>query len=288
VKISFIGTGLMGRPMAEGLLDGKYELTVYNRSREKAEPLAAKGARVAGSAREAIAAGEAVVFMVRDGAAVRDLLTEGGSFPDLAGKTVIQMSTIAPAESEALDRDVRQAGGDYLEAPVLGSVPQATDGALMVMVGGAPETFERWAGLLRRFGPEPRLVGPVGHASALKLALNQLIGSIAAAQSLSLGMVRRKGIDVDVYLDILRKSPLHSVSFDRKLPQILARDFSKTNFPAGLLLKDLDLVRAEAATLGLDTTALEGVRAVVGKTVDAGRGREDYAALYEVIDPATR
>jgi 3-hydroxyisobutyrate dehydrogenase len=287
VRVSFIGTGLMGRPMAERLLTAEYEVTVYNRSREKAEPLAAKGARIAGSAREAIAAGAATVFMVRDGAAVRDLLAEGGSFPDLTGKTVIQMSTIASAESEALAADVRQAGGDYLEAPVLGSVPQATDGSLMVMVGGAPESFARWRDLLRRFGPEPRLVGPVGHASALKLALNQLIGSVTAAQSLSLGLVRRKGIDVDVYLDILRHSPLYSVTFDSKLPQILARDFSHTNFPAALLLKDLDLVRAEAVALGLDSTALEGVRAVVNKTVDAGRGREDYSALYEVIDPET-
>jgi 3-hydroxyisobutyrate dehydrogenase-like beta-hydroxyacid dehydrogenase len=273
--------------MAERLLTGEYEVTVYNRSREKAEPLAAKGARIAGSAREAIAAGEATVFMVRDGAAVRELLAEGGSFPDLTGKTVIQMSTIAPTESEALAADVRQAGGDYLEAPVLGSVPQATDGSLKVIGGGAPESFARWSGLLRRFGPDPRLVGPVGHASTLKLALNQLIGSVAVAQSLSLGLVRRKGLDVDIYLDMLRKSPLHSATFDRKLPQILARDFSSANFPAALLLKDLDLVRAEAATLGLDITALEGVRAVVGRTVEAGRGREDYAALYEVIDPET-
>lgn len=224
--------------------------------------------------------------MVRDGAAVRDLLSEGGAFPDLHGKTVIQMSTIGSAESQMLEADVRKAGGDYLEAPVLGSVPQATDGSLKVMVGGAPETAERWGDLLRRFGPDPRRIGPVGHASALKLALNQLIGSLAVAHSLSLGLARRAGIDVNLYLDVLSKSPFQSPTFDRKLPQILARDFSKPNFPAALLLKDLDLVRAEATSLGLDTTALEGVRAVVGKTVDAGRGWEDYAALYEVIDPA--
>jgi 3-hydroxyisobutyrate dehydrogenase len=271
--------------MAERLLTGGYLVTVYNRTREKAEPLAAKGARIAGSAREAVEAGEATVFMVRDGAAVRDLLAEGGSFPDLKGRTIIQMSTIASADSVALAEDVARAGGDYLEAPVLGSVPQATDGSLLVMVGGTAEQFARWGEVLRRFGPEPRLVGPVGHASTLKLALNQLIGSLTAAYSLSLGLVRRKGIDVDVYLDILRKSPLHAATFDRKLPQILARDFTDTNFPAALLLKDLDLVRSEATSLGLDTTALQGVREIVGRTVEAGKGREDYAALYEVIDP---
>jgi 3-hydroxyisobutyrate dehydrogenase len=285
MRVSFIGTGLMGRPMAERLLSGGYEVTVYNRTREKAEPLGAKGARIADSAREAVEVGEAVVFMVRDAAAVRDLLAEDGTFPDLTGKTVIQMSTISSTESVALAGEVRGAGGDYLEAPVLGSVPQAVEGTLLVMVGGTPEQFERWGDLLRRFGPEPRLVGPVGYASALKLSMNQLIGSLAAAFSLSLGMARRKGIDVEVFMDVLRKSAFYAPTFDRKLPQMLARDFSNTNFPADLLLKDLDLVRSEANILGLDTTALQGVREVVNRTVAAGKGREDYAALYEVIDP---
>lgn len=290
MRIAFFGTGLMGRPMAERLLvgesEGQYEVAVYNRTREKAAALAALGARIAESPREALEAGEGAVFMVRDGGVVRELLSEDGAIRGLGGRTVIQMSTIAPAESVALAEDVRRAGGDYLEAPVLGSVPQAREGSLLVMVGGTGEQLDRWGGVLRRFGSEPRLIGPVGHAATLKLALNQLIGSLAAAFSLSLGMVRRKGIDVEVFLEILRQSAFHAATFDRKLPQMLARDFSNTNFPAGLLLKDLDLVRSEADALGLDTTALEGVRAVVSRTVEAGKEREDYSALYEAIDPA--
>jgi 3-hydroxyisobutyrate dehydrogenase len=290
MRVSFIGTGLMGRPMAERLLAGGYEVTVYNRTREKAEALAEQGAQVAGSAREALAAGDCTVFMVRDGEAVRDLLSEDGAIRDgairdLGGRTVIQMSTIAPAESVALAEDVRGAGGGYLEAPVLGSVPQAQEGSLLVMVGGAREQFDRWEGVLRRFGPEPRFIGPVGHAAALKLAMNQLIAAQATAFSLSLGMVRRKGIDVEVFLEILRKSAFYAPTFDRKLPQMLERDFSNTNFPTALLLKDLDLVRLEAESLGLGTTALDGVRGVVEEAVRGGSGRDDYASLYEVVDP---
>ena len=97
--------------------------------------------------------------------------------------------------------------------------------------------------------------------------------------------MRRKGIDVEVFLDILRQSAFHAATFDRKLPQMLERNFSNTNFPAALLLKDLDLVGSEAAGPGRDTTILQGVREVVKRAVEAGRGREDYAALYEVIDP---
>jgi len=287
MRVAFIGTGLMGRPMAERVLAAGHELIVYNRTVEKAEPLARKGARLAHSADEAIAAGECTVFMVKDGSVVRELLSDEGFIPSLGGRTVIQMSTIAPVESVKLMQDVRGAAGDYLEAPVLGSVPQAEQGSLLVMVGGNAEQLYRWGDLLRCFGTEPRLVGPVGHAAALKLAMNQLIGSLSTAFSLSLGMVRRKGIEVELFMDILRQSAFYAPTFDRKLPQMLARDFASPNFPAALLLKDLDLARAEAGGLGLDTTALDGVREIVKKTVEEDRGREDYAALYETIDPRT-
>jgi 3-hydroxyisobutyrate dehydrogenase len=287
MRVAFIGTGLMGHPMAERVLAGGHELIAYNRTREKAEALARKGARIAGSAREAIEVGECTIFMVRDGSVVRELLSDEGFIPSLGGRTVIQMSTIGPAESIRLMEDVRGAAGDYLEAPVLGSVPQAEEGKLLVMVGGNAEQLGHWGDLLRCFGPDPRLVGPVGHAATLKLAMNQLIASLAASFSLSLGMVRRKGIEVDLFMDILRKSAFYAPTFDRKLPQMLSRDFSNANFPAALLLKDLDLARAEADGLGLDTAALDGVRDVVKETVEDGKGREDYAALYATIDPAS-
>ncbi len=287
MRVAFIGTGLMGYPMAERVLAAGHELIAFNRTREKAEPLERKGARIANSAREAIAAGECAVFMVKDGSVVRELLSDEGFIPSLGGRTIIQMSTIGAAESLRLMEDVNGAAGDYLEAPVLGSVPQAEEGKLLVMMGGSAGQFEHWSGLLRSFGPEPRLVGPVGHAATLKLAMNQLIGSLSAAFSLSLGMARRKGIEVDLFMEILRQSAFYAPTFDRKLPQMQARDFSLPNFPAALLLKDLDLARGEAGALGLDTTALDGVRDVVKKTVEADRGREDYAALYETIDPAS-
>jgi 3-hydroxyisobutyrate dehydrogenase len=290
MHVAFLGTGLMGRPMAERLLAAHHQVSVYNRTRDKAMPLAAAGARVAASAAEAVAGAECVIVMVRDAAAVRALLfPAGGSAaapPVLTGRTVVQMSTIAPAESAALLDEVRRAGGEYLEAAVLGSTPQAREGKLVVLAGGTPEQFDRWAELLRHFGPEPQRVGEVGQAMALKLALNQLIASLAAAFSLSLGMVRRRGIDPELFMRVLRASALYAPTFDARLPRMLARDFADALFPAELLLKDIDLVRSEAAALGLDGTAVDGVRDVLARAVEQGMGRLDYAALYEIVDPA--
>ncbi len=223
--------------------------------------------------------------MVRDGAAVCALLEEGGGLPDLSGKTILQMSTIAPAESEALRGDVEKAGGDYLEAPVLGSTPQAKEGKLLVLVGATPEQFERFLELLKTFGPEPVRVGEVGQAAALKLALNQLIAAEAAGFSFSLGLVRRRGIEVDLFMKILRQSALYAPTFDGKLQRYLGHDYANPNFPATHLKKDLDLARRQAEAVGLGTTVLDSLRALLDETIARGLGGGDYAALYEAIDP---
>jgi len=286
MDVSLIGTGLMGHPMAVRLLAAGHRLSVYNRTREKALSLRDQGAEVAASPAAAIVASPVTVLMLKHAPAIRNLLYRGGALPELSGRTILQMSTIGPRESIALMEEVRDAGGEYCEAPVLGSRPQAREGRLLIMVGATAEEFERWSGLLRCFGPEPRRVGEVGQAAALKLAFNQLIAGLASAFALSLGMVRRQGIDVELFMEILRESALHARMFDAKLPRMLARDFSDPNFPARLLAKDLDLVCAEAQALGLGAEPLEGVRAVLERTLAMGLGDGDYCGLYAAVDPA--
>ncbi len=285
MRITLLGTGLMGYAMAERLLEQGVELSVWNRTRAKAEPLGAQGGRVEDTTRGAIeAAGEGglVLAMLRDAPAIRSTLL--GTLPALTGRTFVQMSTIAPDESRALAAEIEAAGAQYLEAPVLGSTPQARSGALQVLVGGDPDLFESHREALALLGP-PTHVGPVGQAAALKLALNQLIPNLIAAFSVSLGMIRRSGVDVDLFLGILRKSALYAPTFDGKLPKMMTRDFGHPHFPAELMLKDLDLIRAECLNLGLDIAIADALRDVLTRTVESGLGGADYSAVYEVIDP---
>jgi 3-hydroxyisobutyrate dehydrogenase len=185
-----------------------------------------------------------------------------------------------------LQAEVFSRGGDYFEAPVLGSVPQIQTGELIVMVGSEPEQYDRWKDLLAVFDPEPKFIGPVGSAAALKLALNNLIGSLTMAFAMSLGIVLREQIPVETFMRILRSSALYAPTFDKKLERMLERDFQNPNFSARLMLKDVELVAEEARKLGLQASATEGAQQALERAIELGFGEEDYSALYNAINPA--
>lgn len=285
MKIAIIGTGLMGFPMAERLLDTGHELIVFNRTRDKAAPLTEQGAQLTDSPHEAIFAADLAILMLTDAAAIRETLENQGRFPDLAGRSMCQMGTIAPRESVALLEDIRRAGGEYLEAPVLGSRPQARSGSLLVMVGAEEEQFRRWQPVLGSLGKAPLLAGRVGQAAALKLAFNQLIAAELTGFATALGLVRHHGIEIDDFMQLLRDSALYAPTFDAKLPRFESGDFDTPNFPARLLLKDLELAKSVADEVGLHTSTLEGLCSLVRDTLDRGLGDHDYSVLSAVVDP---
>ncbi len=285
MNVAFLGTGLMGLPMARRVLAAGHRLVVYNRTQPRAAALQASGAAFASSPAQALEESQVAVLMLSDAAAIEAVLFGSRPQPAFGGRTIVQMGTISPEQSRAFAGRIEQAGGDYLEAPVLGSTPQAEAGSLQVMVGATPERFERWRGLLECFGTAPMLVGPVGQAAALKLALNQLIASMTAAFALSLGFVERQGVPVSRFMELLRQSALHAATFDKKLPRMVSRDFSAPTFPAKHLVKDVALFLDAARGQELDTSPLESVLFVLRSTVAAGLGDSDYSSLYEAICP---
>jgi len=285
MKVGFLGTGLMGIPMAQRLLENNIELVAYNRTPEKLEPLQNAGAVIAAHPHDALRDCECVILMLTDAAAIRSLVLGDRSRQYLAGRTLIQMGTITPTDSRAIKDEVVASGGDYLEAPVLGSIPEAKTGKLLVMVGGSTEQFQRWLELLQNFGSEPLLIGSVGTAAAVKLALNQLIASLTAAFSLSLGFVQHQDIDVDLFMQILRDSALYAPTFDKKLQRMLDRNYSNPNFPTKHLIKDTDLFITEAKSAGLNVSGIEGVRRILEMALDLALAEDDYSSLYSIINP---
>lgn len=274
----------MGQPMALKLLQANLPLVIYNRTASKLQPLKAAGATVADSPEAAIQASECLILMLSDRQAIGELLLSAASVSHLAHRTIIQMGTIAPTESREIRDAVVDAGGEYLEAPVLGSIPQVKTGELIVMVGSTEAQFKQYSPLLKHFSPEPIYVGEVGTAAAMKLALNQLIAGLTSTFALSLSFVKQQGVDIEQFMSVLRQSALYAPTFDKKLSRMSDRNYNNPNFPTKHLLKDTNLFLTQAEELGLNTNSLKGIKQVIERAIALGFAEADYSAIYSAID----
>ena len=285
INVGLIGTGLMGQPMALKLLQDGLSVIAYNRTASKLEPLQEAGATIADSPATVLKESECIILMLTNAEAIKETLLNENTVSLLQDRTIIQMGTISPQESKAICNQISTAGGAYLEAPVLGSIPQVKTGELIVMVGSTEEQFQKWQSVLKHYSAEPLYIGTVGQASAMKLALNQLIAGLTATFALTLGFVKRQGVDVERFMKVVRESALYAPTFDKKLSRMEDRNFADPNFPTKHLLKDVDLFLTQARELGLATDNLEGIKTIIEKAIASGLADGDYSAIYNVINP---
>jgi 3-hydroxyisobutyrate dehydrogenase len=197
------------------------------------------------------------------------------------------MGTMGVNESRKLAAQVLQKNGKYLEAPVLGSKPQALSGSLLVMAGGDADVFEQQLGLLKHLSQQPKLVGPVGSGAATKLALNQLIASLTHSFSLSLRLIQQAGVPVETFMEILRPSALYAPTFDKKLERMLQGHYEDPNFSTALLRKDLELFLQETSAAGMQDLGLQGLAQLLRKANGTQLDDQDYCALHELTQATT-
>ena len=200
----------------------------------------------------------------------------------LQGTTVMPMGTMGVEESRQLARQVLQEGGRYLEAPVLGSKPQALNGTLLVMAGGETRDYNQQRSLLMHLSEQPMHVGAVGSGAATKLALNQMIASLTHSFSLSLRLIQQAGVPVDTFMEILRPSALYAPTFDKKLQRMLDSHYDDPNFSTALLRKDLRLFLEEATASGLQDQGLSGLATLLDQAKGTDLDQQDYCALHEL------
>ena len=192
------------------------------------------------------------------------------------------MGTMGITEIRRLAQQVHNQNGTCLEAPVLGSKPQAANGTLLVMAGGTQELFDQQRPLLDHLSQQPMLVGAIGSGAATKLALNQLIASLTHAFSLSLRLVQQAGVPVETFMAILRPSALYAPTFDKKLQRMLDGHYSDPNFSTALLRKDLRLFLEEATAAGLQIQGLQGLDTLLEQASGGELDGLDYCALHEL------
>lgn len=282
MKLGILGAGLMGTPIAEKILEAGYSLNVYNRSQSKLVDLEKKSAKAFVDLKMFIKESEVIIIMLSDYSAIEEVLFHS-NVSSFEGKTIIQMSTIAPEESKEISDKIIKLRGKYFEAPVLGSIPQIRDGKLIVLVGGEVKQFIKWEKFFSVLSNKVLHIGNIGDAAAMKLALNQLIISETVAFSMSLAYIIENNLDVNTFMEILRNSALYAPTFDKKLENMLNRDFTNPNFPLKHLLKDLDLMLGAFGEKEINTTSLKGARKVLEDAIRQGYAEHDYSALYNGI-----
>lgn len=282
MKIALLGTGLMGQALVEHLLNENQAITVFNRSPEKLAKLEELGANIASTAQAALAECELCILMLSDADAINQVID---SIPvdTFKNKTIIQMGTIAPEESRQIEQRIQNHGGRYLECPVLGSLPEARTGTLILMAAGDETTYQTALPLLKLIGKNPQYLGETGQGATVKLAMNQLIAGLTSSFALSLALVEKEGIETEQFMKIVRDSALYAPTFDKKLDRMKTRDFANPNFPTKHLAKDTHLFLKVAQQLGLETCALNGISQLLDNTLAQGLDNTDYSALMSGI-----
>jgi len=279
--VAVVGLGAMGSRVARRLLEGGHALVVWNRTAEKAAPLVEAGAAAAATPAGAAAQAEAVLTMVADPAALRDVTEgeEGVAAGVREGATVIEMSTVGPDAVRRLASVLEERAG-LVDAPVLGSRSEAEAGTLTIFVGGPAELVERWTPLLSVLG-SPLHVGPLGSGAAAKLVANTtLVGTIgvlgeALALAEGLGLPREKAFEV------LAATPLGAQAERRR--ESVESDEYPPRFALYLARKDAELVVAAAREEGVDVRLTEAARSWLAEAEDAGLGDRDYSAVLARI-----
>jgi 3-hydroxyisobutyrate dehydrogenase-like beta-hydroxyacid dehydrogenase len=258
--------------MAARLLGAGHELRAWNRTPGKAASLVDAGATEAGSPAEAAAGADFVVTMLADPAALDAVVAAADLQP---GTTLVEMSTVGPDAVRALAARL-PAGVDVLDAPVLGSVPQATEGTLKIFAGGDPKVFERCRPVLEAMGT-PRHLGPIGAGAAMKLVANSTLGALMTGLAEALALADGLGLDEGAVLDVLVESPI-GVTAKGKRPLIESGAY-KPNFSLSLAAKDLRLVTEAAEAAGVELRLAAAARSWFERADGHGLGDLDYSAV---------
>jgi 3-hydroxyisobutyrate dehydrogenase len=284
-KVAFLGLGIMGSRMAANLCRAGFEVHAWNRTRARAEELAAEhGAVVADTPAEAAAAAGIAITMVVDSPEVEAVVfgPDGAAEGLSEGGLAIDMSTIAPSASRAIAGRLAERSVAFLDAPVTGSKPKAADGTLTIMVGGDAAEYERVKPLFDAMGKLVLHVGPQGHGSMVKLINNTVAAVNTAAIAEGIAVGRRAGLDLDKLIEVIAAGSGASAMLDLKAAPIIERDYEAL-FKLGHMLKDVRHCLAEAEALGVDMRVASAAEGLYAEADDAGHYDDDFAAVAEQV-----
>ncbi|MBX6320942.1 MAG: NAD(P)-dependent oxidoreductase [Rhodospirillaceae bacterium] len=287
-RVGFIGLGAMGEPMALNLAKAGTPLLVWNRSPGKSRVLAAAGAAVAGDPGEVFTRCDTVILMLADGAAMDAVLGRGGPAfaARVGGRTLVNMATVAPGYSRALEADLHAAGGRYVEAPVSGSRKPAEAGRLVAMLAGEPAVVASVRPLLAPMCREAIDCGRVPGALLMKLAVNVFLIVLVTGLAEAVHFAERHGLDLATLAAVLDAGPMASEVSRAKMAKLMTRDFA-VQAAIGNVLENNRLIAAAAREAGIASPLLDVCHALYGEARALGLGEADMAAVIQAIEART-
>jgi 3-hydroxyisobutyrate dehydrogenase-like beta-hydroxyacid dehydrogenase len=281
MRVTFLGLGIMGRPMAANLVKAGHEVSVWNRSAGKQ----VEGARVAVSPADAARGAEVVWMCVSDTAAVERVLFGSDGVENVLepGMIIADSSTIAPSATRKFAERVRAKGADYVDAPMTGSKVGAETGQLIFIVGGEEATLARLEPLFSAMGKKVIHMGPTGNGDSAKLGGNLMIALMFEAFAEALTLTSKLGVPRERFLELVNASMIRSGVTDYKAPFVVRHDFSP-NFPLRLMHKDIHLMLDAAREARVKLPGLETVQEIYEVATEEGSENLDYAATLGLLE----
>jgi 3-hydroxyisobutyrate dehydrogenase len=285
MKVGLIGLGLMGNPMAKNILKKGFELTVYNRTLEKAEEFKSLGAKVASSPSQVAQNADVIITIVTGPADVEEVLlgANGVALSAKPGTVVVDMSTIGPTAAKKMYADCLKHNVKFVDAPVTGSTPKAISGELTIFVGGEKQDYDKVLPVLQAMGTTVHHLGPSGSGQAVKLINNLLVASTVTALAEGFLLADAQGLPREKLVEALEDVPAVSPFMKMKMQNMLKDDYSVL-FSVANLQKDLDLAVAESTGKSQELTILKQVNEYYKQGKEQGLGDLDISAILKVLE----
>ena len=283
MKIAFIGTGLMGYPMAKNLINEKLNLKVFSRTLEKAKPLEKLGAIIANSLGEAVKEADIIITMLTDDEAVEKVLGNQEFLNNLKNpSTVIDMSSIKPKIAIQYGKLLKDRNIHFLDAPVSGGTIGAEEGSLAIMVGGDQNVFDGAFDTLKIMG-NPTLVGPIGSGQVSKLANQIIVGVTIGAVAEAITLCEKAGVDANKFIKALSGGFADGKILQNHGKRMINKDFS----PKGKVsthLKDMNNILECAEDFKTKLPISNLIKEMFKSLADQGNSNDDHSALYKEIE----
>jgi 3-hydroxyisobutyrate dehydrogenase len=283
-KLAFIGTGIMGLPMAGHLLRAGHSLTVHSRTQAKARPLLDAGATWADTPAAAAKNADVVILCVTDTPDVEHVVLGADGIVHAArrGLLVVDHSTISPTATRHVAEALAALGADFIDAPVSGGDVGAKNGTLSIMCGGNEDCFRKAQPLLACYGKTITLCGPAGAGQLTKLVNQILVSVTLLAVSEALSFAEKSGLDVSKTVDAVSGGAARSWQLEQLGPKMVAGDW-RPGFMVDLMQKDLRLVLEWAEQSKLSLPAASLVHQLFNAAQAAGHGRDGTQSLFTVL-----